>query len=146
MRANATLSPRDFSRPKEVDWTTGACMLVRRAAVDQVGDMDEDFFLFYEDVDWCRRMRDAGWQVLVEPTALCVHHLGKSGGGTISARSREAYRDAFAHYCHKHGLWGLNAVVRIASALRRPSQPQRRRRSPQPPDTPPPPSGRSRPN
>lgn len=113
VRGNATLSPRDFSQPKPVDWTTGACMLVRRAAIDQVGGMDEDFFLYYEDVDWCRRMRTAGWQVLVEPTSLCVHHLGKSGGGPSPLAQQSLER-----YCSKYGLRGLTAYSRLSRVVK----------------------------
>jgi N-acetylglucosaminyl-diphospho-decaprenol L-rhamnosyltransferase len=118
-RGNRTLSPRDFSRPKPVEWTTGACMLVRRAAIEEVGGLDEQFFLYYEDVDWCRRMREGGWRIVVEPTALCVHHLGESGGGAGSPRGRAAYRAAFEHYCAKHGLQGLALASRLGGSLAR---------------------------
>lgn len=113
VRSNAALSRRDFSQPKSVDWTTGACMLVRRAAIDQVGGMDEDFFLYYEDVDWCRRMRTAGWQVLVEPTSLCVHHLGRSGGGPSPLAQQSLQR-----YCAKYGLRGLAAYSRLSRVVK----------------------------
>jgi GT2 family glycosyltransferase len=108
LRGNATLSPRRFSVAKRVDWTTGACMLVRRAAIEQVGVMDDGFFLYYEDVDWCRLMAAAGWQVLVEPTALCVHHLGGSGGGASPLLQQSLER-----YCAKYGLHGLAVYARL---------------------------------
>jgi GT2 family glycosyltransferase len=99
-----------------VDWVTGACMLVRRAAIDEVGEMDEGFFLYFEDTDWCHRMHDRGWRVVIEPSASCVHHLGKAGGGP--GRASQAYRDSFYRYCGIYHLWGLAAVTRAGVALR----------------------------
>ncbi len=60
--------------PFEIDHPLGACMLVRRAVVEQVGLMDEGFFMYVEEVDWCRRMRMARWQIWCEPRAMVVHH------------------------------------------------------------------------
>ena len=67
------------ARPAE--WLYGACMLVRRAAVDDVGELDEDFFLFSEETDWHRRFRDAGWEIWFTPDAEVVHVEGASHGG-----------------------------------------------------------------
>lgn len=55
-----------------VDWASGACMLVRRAAIHKAGPMDESFVASYADVEWCHRMRAAGLLTLIEPTAACV--------------------------------------------------------------------------
>lgn len=116
-RGNTRLSPPDFSRPMRVDWVTGACALARREALDDVGLLDERFFLYYEDVDLCHRLRDAGWEVLVEPSARCVHHLGTSAAPAgFSAR---AYRESFYRYTEKYGLWGLRAIGRAFAAARR---------------------------
>lgn len=116
LRGNARLSPRDFREPKRVDWTTGACMLVCRDAYEQVGGMDEEFFLYYEDVDLCRRVREAGWDVVVEPRAECVHHLGKSGGD--SPRVQQAYRESFERYCRKYGKHALLLFGGGAASMR----------------------------
>ena len=68
---------------REAEFLMGACMLVRRAAVDQVGELDEDFFLFSEETDWHYRFRGAGWQVLFFPGAECVHIGGAAHGGRL---------------------------------------------------------------
>nr|MDQ3824134.1 glycosyltransferase family 2 protein [Actinomycetota bacterium] len=68
---------------READFVMGACMVVRRAAIDEVGGLDEDFFLFSEETDWCYRFRRAGWQVLFFPGAECVHVGGASHGGRL---------------------------------------------------------------
>jgi N-acetylglucosaminyl-diphospho-decaprenol L-rhamnosyltransferase len=113
------MAPRsDISSTMPVDWVTGACMLVRRAAIDQVGPMDEGFFLYYEDVEWCHRMRDHGWTVLIEPTASCTHRRGGSGGGD-SAAATQAYRDSFYRYCKLYHLVGLAIAARLGLGVRR---------------------------
>jgi GT2 family glycosyltransferase len=62
----------------EVEATSGAFMLVRRAAVERVGGLDEGYFMHCEDLDWCVRMREQGWRVLFVPTARVVHKKGRS--------------------------------------------------------------------
>lgn len=99
-----------------VDWVTGAAMLVRRAAIIDTGPMDEGFFLYYEDIEWCHRMRDHGWDVLLEPAGSVTHHVGGSGGS--GSRAAAAYRDSFNRYCDLYGLWALKLVGRIGVALR----------------------------
>ncbi len=101
---------------REVDWVTGAAMLVRRDAVTDAGPMDEAFFLYYEDIEWCHRMRDHGWIVVLEPAATVTHHLGGSAGqGPVTAA---AYRRSFERYCDLYGLWGLRLAGRVGVALR----------------------------
>ena len=86
---------------REVDWVSGACMVVRRQAVEEVGLLDERFFLYWEDADWCRRMWESGWRVVYFPQAFVVHHVGGSSK-SVRVRSlvefhRSAYR-LFAKY------------------------------------------------
>jgi GT2 family glycosyltransferase len=99
-----------------VDWVTGAAMLVRRRAVAEVGSLDEGFFLYYEDIDWCRRMRLQGWRVLLEPSAKVLHHRG--GSQAPAATVARAYRESFYRYCRKHGLWGLRTAARLGLMFR----------------------------
>ena len=68
---------------REAEFLMGSCMLVRREAVDEVGPLDEGFFLFSEETDWCYRFREAGWKVLFFPGAEVVHVGGASHGGRL---------------------------------------------------------------
>ena len=68
---------------REVEFVMGACMLVRREAIETVGGLDEDFFLFSEETDWCYRFREAGWKVVFYPGAETVHVRGASHGGRL---------------------------------------------------------------
>jgi hypothetical protein len=117
LAGNPRHSPRLPATTTPVDWVTGAAMLVRRSAIDEVGAMDEGFFLYYEDTEWCHRMRDNGWEVLLEPAARVVHHLGGSGAST--GRIAEAYRASFYRYCDLYGLRGLKAFSAVGLAIRK---------------------------
>ena len=95
------LTDWDHASVRDVDWLSGACLMVRREAIDRVGPMDEAFFLFNEDVDWCRRMRLAGWAVTYVPEAVVVHHIGASKAKVDPRVIFERHR-GMIHYFHKH--------------------------------------------
>jgi len=61
-------------RRQRVPWVTGCCLLINRECLEQIGGFDEDFFLYYEDVDFCRRARKAGWSVWYDPSMEVIHH------------------------------------------------------------------------
>ncbi len=73
----------DHETVREADFVMGAVMLARRAAIDEVGLLDEDFFLFSEETDWCYRFRRAGWDVLFTPEAEFAHVYGAVHGGRM---------------------------------------------------------------
>ena len=80
----------------------GSCMLVRREAVDEVGPLDEGYFLFSEETDWCYRFRQAGWKVLFFPGAEFVH----VGGATTAQNWGPMYREQLRghlRFLAKHG-------------------------------------------
>jgi len=95
------LSDWDHATPRSVDWVSGAAMLARREAVAAVGGMDEAFFMFNEDVDWCRRMNLAGWTVDYVPEASVVHHIGASKRDVSNRVILERHR-GMIHYFRKH--------------------------------------------
>ncbi|MEO5632752.1 glycosyltransferase family 2 protein [Gaiella sp.] len=88
----------DHASERVVDSVMGACMLVRRGAVEEVGAPDPDFFLFSEETDWMYRFAQAGWRTLFTPEATCVHVGGASHGGRLS---RENLR-GLLRFFHKH--------------------------------------------
>ena len=95
------LTDWDHASVRSVDWLSGACLLVRRDAIDTVGPMDETFFMFNEDVDWCRRMKTAGWDVVYVPEAVVVHHIGASRKRVAAKVIYERHR-GMIHYFNKH--------------------------------------------
>jgi len=73
------LTSRSICEATDVDWVSGACMIVRRSAVKDVGPMDQKFFLYWEDCDWCTRFRSAGWKIVYHPGAgPVIHHVGQA--------------------------------------------------------------------
>jgi GT2 family glycosyltransferase len=73
----------DHETPRAVDWVLGACMLVRREALEKVGAMDERFFLYFEDIDWCYRMRNQGWSVYYVPDSVMVHTYERASATSV---------------------------------------------------------------
>jgi GT2 family glycosyltransferase len=65
-------------RVREVEWISGACLLVRNAVIEKVGGLSERWFMYAEDMEWCRRMLAAGWKLYSVPTAVVEHHLSAS--------------------------------------------------------------------
>jgi N-acetylglucosaminyl-diphospho-decaprenol L-rhamnosyltransferase len=91
----------DYAHVREADFVMGAVMLARRAAIEEVGLLDEDFFLFSEETDWCYRFRGAGWQVLFTPDAEFAHVAGAVHGGRMF---RENVRGNLRFIAKHHGL------------------------------------------
>jgi GT2 family glycosyltransferase len=92
---------RDYPGPVEVDSVIGACMMVRRKAVEQMGLLDEKFFLFLEETDWCYRIKKAGWKVYHIPQAEIFHFQGKSAEAEKGKARIEYYRSRY-HYFRKN--------------------------------------------
>ena len=90
----------DHASERDVECVMGACMLVRRAAIDQVGGPDPDFFLFSEEVDWLYRFARAGWRTHFTPAATCIHVGGASHGGRLY---RENLRGMLRFFSKHHG-------------------------------------------
>ncbi|MEW6319597.1 MAG: glycosyltransferase family 2 protein [Acidobacteriota bacterium] len=84
-----------------VDWVSGAAMLARREALAAVGGFDEGYFLYWEDADLCRRLRDAGWLTRYVPAATVVHHVGQSSRHA-RALAIEAFHDSAYRYYVTH--------------------------------------------
>ncbi len=102
--------------PFEPQWTSFACVLIRQQVIEQVGLMDEGYFMYFDDVDYCRQATNAGWRVLHWPQARVVHLRGGTSSvkAEIAARQRPrpylyASRSRyFAKFYGKTGLWAAN--------------------------------------
>ena len=111
----------DAERVRPVSWATGACLLARRKAVEEVGLMDEGFFMYYEDTDWCYRMHQKGWKVCYFPFFEVVHYVGESNGKFNPEVFVERQKSMY-HYFGKHRservVFLLSFIVRSGLALR----------------------------
>jgi GT2 family glycosyltransferase len=92
----------DPDRVSPVDAINGAFMLIRREALDDVGPLDERFWMYGEDLDWCRRFWDHGWQVLYWPGATVVHVKGGSATKSRGWRANKAFHEAMWLFYAKH--------------------------------------------
>jgi GT2 family glycosyltransferase len=105
----------------ESEWLSGACLVVRREVWEQSGGFDESFFLYAEETDWQRRLRDAGWEIHFVPEAK-VTHVGGASGLERCFRVRERFFEGADRYILKHhGLSGavsFRAATAVGAALR----------------------------
>jgi GT2 family glycosyltransferase len=92
---------RNYPEPIEVDSVIGACMIIRRDAIEQVGLLDEDYFLFLEETDWCYRMKRAGWKIYHVPQAEIYHFQGK-GVEIEKKKARVEYYRSRYHFFKKN--------------------------------------------
>lgn len=88
---------------QDVDWITGAAMLVRQAAIDDVGLLDEGFFMYSEELDWCKRLREGGWRIVYVPRAQIVHYAGKSSEQMVAARHVHFQTSKVRYFGKHHG-------------------------------------------
>ncbi|MFO0970396.1 MAG: glycosyltransferase family 2 protein [Gemmataceae bacterium] len=118
---------RKYNRPRSperapVAWVTGCCLLLRKACLEDLGGLDEDFFLYYEDVDLCLRARERGWTVSYEPNLAVVHHHPLHRRA-VPAALRLVTRHSLLTYAAKHWpRWQfrvLAGVVGVETWLRR---------------------------
>lgn len=89
------------ARIQDVDWVVGAAMFVRRSVYEQVGGLDERFFMYSEEVDWCLRAKQASWRVVFHPEARVVHHEAKSSEQVVAQRDIY-YHSSKVRYLRKH--------------------------------------------
>ena len=90
--------------PTVVDWISGTCMIVRRRTLEEIGPMDERFFMYFEDADLCRRAREAGWLVYYLPQTEIFHHSGASSRNRPRA-IWDLHKSAFLYH-RKYGPQG----------------------------------------
>ncbi len=111
VRRKGPLHDWGVTRPVEVDWVSGACLATRRDVVERVGLLDERFFLYFEDNDWCLRIRRAGFRVIYDPRWQ-VTHLGGASQPDRRAVHR-VYRESLLAFYAKHYGPAATAVLRL---------------------------------
>jgi len=108
-------------RERSVEWVIGACLLVRREAYMQAGGFDEAFFMYQEETDWQKRVRDAGWEIAFTPSAV-VTHLGGASGASERASINAHFFDSLDYFIRKHhglaGLVSLRLAMVVGAAAR----------------------------
>lgn len=103
-----------------VDWAKGACLMLRREALEQVGLLDEDYWLYTEETDWCCRARKQGWEIAGRPDAR-VYHIEQAASAQRLGRSFVNFADSRVLFVKKHqsqaAAWGVWSVFAARSLL-----------------------------
>ena len=106
----------DRNDVRQVDVVTGCFMLVRRDAIEQVGMMDERFFMYGEETDWCYRFRQKGWKVIFTPVGQIIHFGGQSAAQKPVAMIVQL-RLSILKFMKKHYSWPAYFIARFLVAL-----------------------------
>lgn len=97
---------KDLGSIHVTEAVSGAAMIVRTEAIKEVGLLDEQFFMYAEDLDWCKRFREAGWEIIYHPEVVVIHHKNKSGikssSQKIASKTRRYFYDTMIQYYDKH--------------------------------------------
>jgi GT2 family glycosyltransferase len=121
----------DHAHEAQVDWVSGACMMLRKEALDQIGGVDTGFFWGSEDVDLCWRLHKAGWDVVYSPEPAVMHIIGRSTDmvpvATVVRTHRSMYRLYSKHLAHNFisrslvwlGVWLRAGLLIVSWELRR---------------------------
>jgi N-acetylglucosaminyl-diphospho-decaprenol L-rhamnosyltransferase len=110
---NRSVSLRPTPSPRQVPWVKGCAMLLRRECIDSVGGFDETFFMYYEEVDLCRRITDAGWEVHVDPRAV-VMHVGGASTSQVQVIMTVRHFESTMRYYHRY-YSGMRLVFWVSS-------------------------------
>lgn len=92
----------DYLAVAKVDQVMGAAFMVRRSAFERLGLLDERFFIWFEEVDFCKRVVDAGFGVMYTPEACVIHHGGESFGQVFGPKKQRYFNDSLLKYIRKH--------------------------------------------
>jgi GT2 family glycosyltransferase len=111
-----------YAAPVEVDSVIGACMLARRETAEQVGLLDEGYFLFLEETDWCYRMKKAGWKIYHIPQAEILHFQGKSAEAEKGKARIEYYRSRYHYFRKNRGVFqssvlSIGLIIKLSVEL-----------------------------
>ena len=116
--------------PYDVDWVDGACLLIRREAIREIGVLDEQFFLYAEELDWCFRARKAGWRISAVPHVHMVHYQGQSSAQMSDFSLAHLVETRLRYYRKHHGVTmaAVTSLVYAAGCLKQFNRDRRKAR------------------
>lgn len=106
-----------YFEERRVDWVCGAFLIARREAVEDIGPLDERFFLYSEEVDWCLRIRNAGWEIRHLPVMEVIHHEGKATPARVAEECHSRVLFARKHFGRGRAL-AIHTALTLRHALR----------------------------
>ena len=105
------------TRRREAGWCQSSALLVRRSAAEEVGFLDPDFFVYSDETDFCKRLRDAGWRILFDPAAVATHHNQLSTDRAAEGRRLAEFHRNRDLYMRKHHSTGERLLTRALWVL-----------------------------
>jgi N-acetylglucosaminyl-diphospho-decaprenol L-rhamnosyltransferase len=120
-RWHPSCGPEEDKGPQKVDYVEGACLLVRRKAFEDIGGLDEGYFMYAEEVDLCYRMQEKGWQVWYQPIAKVMHLGGGSSRNRRPQREGDLYRSRLRFFRKHYGdraAWLLKLQILSFTAVK----------------------------
>jgi GT2 family glycosyltransferase len=108
----------DYAHVAEVDQPMGTFLLLRREVIAQIGTLDEDFPIFFNEVDWCLRCKRAGWKIYFTPDVEIIHYGGASTvqvGAAMAWESRRGLLRFYAKHYRAPWFWPIRALIAAAS-------------------------------
>ncbi len=109
----------DYGSEAEVDSLRGSFLMIRSEVIEKIGGLDERFFVWFEDVDYCRRIKEAGWKVMYTPEAECLDHVGQSFGQLKRGKAQKYFQESMLKYFLKWGTKGQYRLLKMAWPLGR---------------------------
>lgn len=107
----------DYEKTQEVDQVMGAFMIIRREVLEKIGLLDENFWIWFEEVDFCKRAKLAGLKIFYTPEAKIIHHFGQSFKQTMGVKKQKDFNRSLSYYFKKHGTVGEWMVIQILRPL-----------------------------
>jgi GT2 family glycosyltransferase len=97
----------------DVDWMQGSALMARRDVYEQIGGLDPGYVMYSEELDWCKRAKDAGWRIVYLSTAQIIHHGGKSSDRQTPAVNHINFQQSKLRYFRKYHGWTVAQLIRI---------------------------------
>ncbi|MEO5928261.1 MAG: glycosyltransferase [Patescibacteria group bacterium] len=104
----------DATKEQNVDQVMGACFLIRREMIEQIGGLDERYFIWFEEVDYCKMAIERGWKVVYAPAATVIHHGGQSFGQLFSVKKQRMFNESLGKYFQKWMPGWRSVLIRLA--------------------------------
>ena len=117
-KRGTTLAGRyyDYTHRSQVDWVMGACMILRKDVYLKAGGLNTDYFMFGEDMEWCYRIKEAGYKIVYSPDTSIIHHFNKSGSSLAAERFVLMYKNYYA-FCNKYLGRKRTFIIRLFNIL-----------------------------
>ncbi|MBU1146569.1 glycosyltransferase, partial [Patescibacteria group bacterium] len=107
----------DYEKKREVDQVMGAFMMIRREVIEKIGLLDENFWIWFEEVDFCKRAKESGFKILYTPEAKIIHHFGQSFKQAMGVKKQKDFNRSLSYYFKKHGTKGEWLAIQILRPL-----------------------------